>query len=154
VHAHIHPSSTWFALQIARGSVDQRFQAQSPAWVSSLRAITVPRAPLPLQGVTPRSVTFSCNIGRRYSALFAHTGSCARPKPSRSLGLSPCATSPCRLRRTPAGSWPFPTLSPQSLYGCLDPYPASLIRCTRSFLPGRHRPHLSLNRFGVQEHPP
>jgi len=29
-----------------------------PSLVSSLRAITVPRAPLPLQGVTPRSVTF------------------------------------------------------------------------------------------------
>jgi hypothetical protein len=31
-------------------------QAQSPALVSSLRAIAVPRAPSPLQGVTPRSV--------------------------------------------------------------------------------------------------
>ena len=32
-------------------------QAQSPALVSSLRAIAVPRAPSRLQGVTPRSVT-------------------------------------------------------------------------------------------------
>jgi len=154
VHAHIHPSSTWFALRRVRDAVDQRFQARSPALVSSLRAITVPRAPLPLQGVTPSECHISCDIDRHYSIFFAHMGSCARPKPSRSLGVSPWATSPCRLLRSPAGSWPFPTLSPQSFSGCLDPYPAALIRCTRSFLPGRHRPHLSLNRFGAQEYPP
>ena len=90
----------------------------------------------------------------RYPSFIAPTSPCARPKPSHSLGVSPCATSPCRVMRPPAGRWPFPTLSPQSFYGCLDPYPAALIRCTRSFLPGRHRPHLSLNRFGAQEHPP
>ena len=101
----------------------------------------------------PSECHISCNIDRRYSTLFAHTGSCAKPKPSRNLGLSPCATSLGRLLRTLAGSWPFPTLSPQSLYGCLDPYPAALIRCSRSFLPGQHRPHLSLNRFGALKHP-
>ena len=78
-------------------------------------------------------------------------GSCTKPKPSRSLSLSPCATSPCRLLRTPAVSWPFPTLSPQSFSGCLDPYPAALLRCSCSFLPGQHRPHLSLNRFGAPD---
>ena len=108
-------------------------------------------SPFASSGCYPSECHIACDIDRRYSILFARTGSCAKPKPSRSLSLSPCATSPCRLLRTPAGSWPFPTLSPQSFYGCLDPYPAALIRCTRSFLPGRHRPHLSLNRFGAQE---
>ena len=89
MHAHIHPSSTWFALRRARDAVDQRFQARSPALVSSLRAITVPRAPWPLQGVTPSECHISCDIDRHYSIFFAHMGSCARPKPSRSLGLSP-----------------------------------------------------------------
>jgi len=111
-------------------------------------------SPFASSGRYPSECHLTCDIDRHYSILFAPMGSCARPKPSRSLGVSPWATSPCRLLRTPAGSWPFPTLSPQSFYGCLDPYPAALIRCTRSFLPGRHRPHLSLNRFGAQEPPP
>ncbi len=75
MHAHIHPSSTWFALRRARDAVDQRFQARSPALVSSLRAITVPRAPLPLQGVTPQSVTFpvpEIDITRSSSLIWAH----------------------------------------------------------------------------------
>ena len=33
-------------------------------------------------------------------------------------------TSLCRLSPVPAGRWPFPTLSLQSLRRCLDPYPA------------------------------
>ena len=111
-------------------------------------------SPFAPSGCYPSECRISCDIDRRYSTLFAPTGSCARPKPSRDLGLSPCAASPCRLLRTPAGSWPFPTLSPQSLYGCLDPYPAALLRCSCSFLPGQHRPHLSLNRFGALEYPP
>ncbi len=104
-------------------------------------------------GCYPSQCHISCNIDRRYSTLIALTSSCARPKPSRNLGLSPCATSLCRLLRAPAGSWPFPTLSPQSLYRCLDPYPAALPRCSRSFLPEEHRPHLSLNRFGAPKPP-
>jgi hypothetical protein len=153
VHAHIHPLPIWFTLKIAQGSVYQCLRVQSPLLVSSLRAIAVPRAPLSLQGVNPSECHISCDIDRRYSTLFAHTGSCAGPKPSRNLGLSPCATSLCRLLRAPAGSWPFPTLSPQSLYRCLDPYPAALLRCSCSFLPGKHRPHLSLKKFGALEPP-
>ena len=111
------------------------------------------REPLCLFRVHPSECHISCNIDRRYSTLFAHTGSCARPNPSRNLGFSPCAASLGRLLHTPAGGWPFPTLSPQSLYRRLDPYPAALLRCFRSFLPGQHRPHLSQNRFGALKHP-
>ncbi len=110
-------------------------------------------SPFASSGCYPSECHISCNIGRHYSTLFAHTGSCARPKPSRDLGLPPCATSLCRLLRAPAGSWPFPTLSPQSLYGCMDPYPAALLQCACSFLPGEHRPYPSLNRFGALEPP-
>ena len=35
----------------------------------------------------------------------------------------------CRLQRAPAGRWPFPALSLQSLPGCPDPYPAASLRC-------------------------
>jgi len=59
-------------------------------------------------------------------------------------------SSLCRLPSAPAGLWPFPTLSPRSLYGCLDPYPVVSFRCLCSFLPGRLRPHVRIKTFGTQ----
>ncbi len=59
----------------------------------------------------------------------------------------------CRLSSVPAGRWSFPTLSPQSLYGCLDPYPATSPRCAYPFLPGEHRPHLTDHKFGTLDDP-
>ena len=50
------------------------------------------------------------HLSRRYPAFFAHMGSCAGPNPSHALG-SPRNAGPCRLLRTPAGRWPFLTLS-------------------------------------------
>ena len=153
MHAHIHSLPIWFTLTIARGSVYQRLRVQCPSIGVILTGDHCTESPFASSGCYPSECHISCDIDRRYSTLLAHTGSCARPKPSRNLGLSPCATSLCRLLRAPAGSWPFPTLSPQSLYGCLDPYPAALLRCSRSFLPGKHRPHLSQKRFGALEPP-
>ena len=40
-----------------------------------------------------------------------------------------------RLLPVPAGRWPFPTLSPQSVYRRLDPYPAAPLRCFSRFFP-------------------
>ena len=57
----------------------------------------------------------------------------------------------CRLSLIPAGRWPFPTLSPQSLYRCLDPYPAASLRCTYPFLLEGLRPHLRQQRFGTPD---
>jgi hypothetical protein len=54
----------------------------------------------------------SCRVGRRYSSFIARTGSCARPKPSCRLRSSLFQAGLCRLSPVPAGSWPFPTLSP------------------------------------------
>ena len=67
------------------------------------------------------------------------------------LSTSRCAPSKglCRLPLALAGRWPFPTLSPQSLHGCLGPYPVAFPRCLCPFLPGEHRPHLSGQRFGL-----
>jgi len=62
-------------------------------------------------------------------------------------------SSLCRLPSAPAGLWPFPTLSPRSLYGCLDPYPVVSFRCLCSFLPGRLRPHVRVKTFGTQDSP-
>jgi hypothetical protein len=51
----------------------------------------------------------------------------------------------------PAGSRPFPALSPQSLCGCLDPYPVAPLQCACSLLPAGQRPHLRGNRFGMHK---
>ena len=61
----------------------------------------------------------------------------------------PVTSGLCRLSSAPAGSWPFPALSPHSLYRCLDPYPAASLWCPRSFLPKELRPHLTVHRFGT-----
>jgi hypothetical protein len=65
----------------------------------------------------------------------------------------PITMSLCRLSPVPAGRWPFPTLSLQSLHGCLDPYPAVFSWCTCSLLPKRQRPHLRRHRFGTPNTP-
>ena len=49
----------------------------------------------------------------------------------------------------PAGNRPFPTLSPQSLYRCLAPYPVAFLRCSYPLLPEGLRPHLREQRFGT-----
>ena len=89
-------------------------------------------------------------VGGRYPAFIALTRPCARPKPSRRLRF-PYTAGLCRLLPVPAGSWPFPTLSPQSLYRCLDPYPAALLRCLCPFLPAGLRPHPRTEEFGAQD---
>lgn len=62
---------------------------------------------------------------------------------------STITTGLCRLSPVPAGRWPFPTLSLQSLRRCLDPYPAVSSQCTCPLLPERPRPHLKRDRFGT-----
>ena len=74
------------------------------------------------------------------------------PRPLDVYGFT-STSSLCRLPSAPAGLWPFPTLSPRSLYGCLDPYPVVSFRCPCSFLPGRLRPHVRVKTFGTQETP-
>ena len=65
----------------------------------------------------------------------------------------PIPMSLFRLPPAPAGNWPFPTLSLQSLRRCLDPYPAVSFQCSCSLLPGRQRPHLRRHRFGTPNYP-
>jgi len=116
-------------------------------------AITVPRAPSPPWGVTPPRVVFH-DLGQHYPAFIATTDSCARPLPSRVLRTMAWSGSLCRLPRAPAGRRSFPMLSPQSVWRCLDPYPAALLRCACPFLPEEPRPHLTCKRFGAQKLPP
>jgi len=95
----------------------------------------------------------SHHIRESYLPFIAPTGSCARPKPSSCLGVTLAHQVLCRLLRAPAGRWPFPTLSLQSLRRCLDPYPAVFSWCSCSLLPRRQRPHLRRHKFGTPNHP-
>jgi hypothetical protein len=93
-----------------------------------------------------------CRLEGHYPFFFAHTGSCAGPKPSHRLQF-PSPTGLCRLLPVPAGRWPFPTLSLNSLCRCLDPYPAMSSWCTRPFLPRRRRLHIWWNVFHTSHAP-
>ncbi len=53
----------------------------------------------------------------------------------------------------PAGRWPVPTLSLQSLRRRLDPYPAVSSRCNCPLLPWKRRPHATGNAFGTRNYP-
>ena len=113
----------------------------------------VPRAPLPVVGVTHKHDVLTEHLGRRYSSFVALTGSCARPNPSHRLGLSPRSLGLRRLSLVPAGRWPFPTLSLQSLCSRLDPYPATSLGCTCPFLLQELRPHRTGKKFGTWNFP-
>ena len=88
-------------------------------------------------------------IRGHYPSFIAHTGSCVRPKPSHRLRFSPRSAGLCWLSPVPAGSWPFPTLSLQSLHRCLDPYPVVFLQCFCPFLPEGHRTHVSSETFAT-----
>jgi len=65
----------------------------------------------------------------------------------------PRLESLCRLLQVPAGRWPFPSLSLQSIYSCLDPYPAVIFQCLCPFLLGKHRSHDSCQSFDSRKVP-
>ncbi len=58
----------------------------------------------------------------RHPRFFATKDSCVRLSLSHVLGFNPRTVGLCRLLPASAEKWPFPTLSPQSLYGCPDTY--------------------------------
>ena len=101
-------------------------------------------------GCYPSRRSLDDYVRERYLSFIAHTNPCARPNPSRRLWF-PTSPSLCRLRSAPAGRWPFPVLSLQSLLGCLDPYPAALLRCFCPFLPGEHRSHPTETGYDATE---
>jgi len=67
----------------------------SPAWPSLYREPLRPFEALPRWGPP------CCGLGRRYPALIAPMGSCARPPPSRVLRTMAWYASLCRLPRAP-----------------------------------------------------
>ena len=91
-----------------------------------------------------RSWHRSAGVTRPSQLILAHAPD---HNPPADFGF-PTSAGLCRLLQAPAGRWPFPTLSLRSLYRCLDPYPATPLRCSCPFLPGSHRPHLTTKKFG------
>ena len=119
-----------------------------------------PPRPCPLDAESPFAPSkryleangIECRLEGRYPFFVAHTDSCVRPRPSHRLQF-PSPMSLCRLLPVPAGRWPFPTLSLNSLCRCLDPYPAMSSWCTRPFLPRRLRLHIWWNAFRTSHAP-
>ena len=79
---------------------------------------------LPAHGATSRVA--SEDITPPSSLIRAHASDQVPPGAS----VVPRTPGPCRLSPVPAGGWPFPTLSLQSLRRRLDPYPAASLECT------------------------
>ena len=83
----------------------------------------VPRAPSHAPGVTPRvapSNGASAGVTPPYQLLRTHASDQNPPVPFRH---QPYRAGLCRLLPAPAGSWPFPTLSPRVLPRMLGPIP-------------------------------
>jgi hypothetical protein len=83
VHAHIHPSRHRFTALLAIGSVDHHIELNVSGGVTSM-AITVPRAPLPLWGVTSPRVVYpqpkpALPGPQRSYGLMRQTSSLSRP---------------------------------------------------------------------------
>ena len=144
--AHIHPSRQRFACEtrpIFNGHRLTPALRPGPA-----KARQVPRAPLPATGATSCGVmssTTSEGITPPSSLIRAHAPDQIPPA---NFGF-PYTAGLCRLSPVPAGRWSFPTLSLQSLHGCLDPYPAVFPRGIYPFLTGEHRPHVRSETFGT-----
>ena len=74
----------------------------------------VPRAPLPVAGVTRSRGDLQGRLRGHYSSFLAHTGSCVRPSPSRRLGGPSYAgslqvvASPCWGMALPDIIWVYP----------------------------------------------
>ena len=146
--AHIHPSRLWF-------TYENRPIFNDTAYPSSESGAS--QGPPSAQSPFARNRCYLLRRGvlhhirEHYPSFIAHTGSCARPKPSSRLRLSLIGRvfAGCHSRPGGTGSWPFPTLSLQFLRRRLDPYPAVSLWCSCSLLPRRQRPHLRRHRFGT-----
>ncbi len=105
------------------------YLVQRPDRVSSIVSAMY-REPLCLFEVLP--LTVWCPAPHQRALPLLHS-SYWLMRQTKTLSPASLVTIPVSLRRllsAPAGRWPFPTLSPQSLHGCLDPYPAASLRCS------------------------
>ena len=114
-------------------------RAQCPA-TSPLDAHHAPRAPLPLQGVTPPGVASPATwkgITLPSSLIWAHAPD-QLPPTHFGLGLAPWVLAGCCQPLLEDG--PSRRYLRKSFPRCLDPYPGGTLWCIRPFLPIEHRP--------------
>jgi len=109
------------------------------------------REPLCLSRVLPSIACCLAAHQRELPPLHSSYGLMSQTKTLLLPSVVPIAPGLCRLLSVPAGSWPFPMLSPYSLYGCLDPYPAASPRCIYPLLPGKYQPHSLWEEFGTPD---
>ena len=139
--AHIHPCRLWFAPKLAAASRKQLSPARSPR--------TVLRPPS-AQSPFARLGCYLCRGGvahhleGRYPFFVAHTGSCARPYPSRLLrhGLVRRVFAGCY--QPLLGDGPSRRYLCESFSGCLDLYPGGSQGAHTRFFPcdiGLPHPH-------------
>ena len=129
----IHPSQRWFTHKLVFLG-----EAARPGTVSGYRLVARPPSPqgsFARPGALPRPERRHASLQR--TLLLLHC-SYEPMRQTKSLPPSPASALTmglCRLLPVPAGRWPFPTLSPQSVYRRLDPYPAAPLRCFSRFFP-------------------
>jgi hypothetical protein len=143
VLAHIHPSRRWFACgtrPFLLGVFSRHGVRERP------RTAKCP-GPLRTQGALPRASRCSHRVGGRYPTVFATTGPCARPHPSRRLrpqvsvgGSSQVAASPCWEVALPdvISAGPSPDARPHAAAGRRGAH--------ARYFPRRHRPSLRNDR--------
>jgi hypothetical protein len=122
-------------------------RAQRPG-TSPLDAHHAPRAPLPLQGVTPPGVTsqVTCKGITLSSSLIRAHAPDQLPPTRFGLGLAQCVLAGCCQPLLEDG--PSRRYLRKSFPRCLDPYPGGTLWCIRPFLPIEHRPSPPFYRVG------
>ena len=136
--AHIHLSGSWFVLQL---SIHWRFQRSLALWpaVVPIRCPPSTESPFARPGCYPFRSDFhvtSARVTRPSSLIRAHA-----PDQNPPADLASAYTAgPCRLQQAPAGSWPFPTLSPRISPWMPGPLPRRRQGCNCPLLPLTHRP--------------
>ena len=118
--AHIHPTPFRFAYGPVSLQGSASLGSASKCFLSS-RNHQVPRAPLPLPGVTCSGETFRPLRGR-YPSFLALTGSCARPPSSLFLGSRLVWRVFAGCRQSLLDGGPSQLYRCKSFLGCLAPY--------------------------------
>jgi hypothetical protein len=123
-------------MRLSQGSVSTFNRALCPMMVSSFRQ-SLYREPLCLRaGVTSTQHGIRTRVARRYPGFIAHTGSCAGPKSSPSLGftLVPGIFAGCCAPLLESG--PSQRYLRESFPRCLHPYPGGPPGAYTRFFPG------------------
>ena len=131
--ARIHPTPLRFAYGPVSLQGSASLGSASKCFLSS-RNHQVPRAPLPLPGVTCSGETFR-PIRGRYPSFLALTDSCARPPSSHLLGFRLVWWVFAGCRQSLLDGGPSRLYLCKSFLGCLAPYPGVSSGASTRFFP-------------------